>query len=183
MSKVICLDAGHGGEDPGASGNGIIEKDFALDMVSRIGHHLRARGLETVLTRDDDTFVAINRRAFIARKADSVLFLSIHCNASTSKSAQGVEVFVSANDKRGSSKIANVLIRKISNLTPRGVKPDNQSQHTSLGVLRGTCSRMWSLLLELGFCTNPHDAGLMNDNKQREAWALAIAGVVADAVG
>ena len=183
MSKTICLDAGHGGADPGACANKIKEDEFALDMVIRIGHHLRLKGLETVLTRNDDTRVAINKRAFIARQAGADLFLSIHCNAAGNEGAAGVEAFVSATDKRNSRRIADILIRRIPHLTPRGVKPDNLSQHTSLGVLRGTCAKMWAILLEIGFCTNKHDAELMRDKNQREEWAVEIATVIAGAVG
>ena len=179
--KRVCLDAGHGGTDPGACSSGIKEKEFTLIMVDRIGHYLRAKGIETVFTRDGDEYVAINKRTYIARKNKCNFFLSVHCNAAGSLSAQGVEAFYAAGDLR-SSKIANVLIRKISGLTNRGVKADNQSQHVRLGVLRGTYKTMPAILLELGFCTSEHDAVLMNNAKQREKWAEEIAGIIADAI-
>lgn len=177
MSKIVCLDAGHGGKDPGACANAIKEKDFALDMVVRIGHHLRLRGLKTVLTRDSDVYVGINKRALIARSAGADLFLSIHCNAAGNPDAAGSEAYIAAPDGR-SDGIAKVLLHRIAGLKPRGVKKDNQSQHSSLGVLRGTYKQMTAILLELGFCTNKDDAELMRDKYQREMWAEEIAVVI-----
>ncbi len=181
MSKLICLDAGHGGRDPGACANNIIEKDFALDMVTRIGHHLRLRDMKTVLTRDKDIYVGIDRRAQIARTAKANFFLSIHCNASANKDAQGAEAYVAAPDTR-SIDIAKDMLHRITQLKIRGVRKDNQSQHTRLGVLRGTYKQMPAVLLELGFCTNEHDAMLMNNRYQREAWSEQIALAIIDTI-
>lgn len=181
IDKVIVLDAGHGGRDPGACANKVIEKDFALDMVRRIGHHLRARGYRTVLTRDADVYVGINRRAQIARAAGGDLFLSIHCNAAGNKEAQGSEAYVAAPDNR-SGGVAKTLLHRIAGLKPRGVRKDNQSQHSSLGVLRGTYKQMPAVLLELGFCSNADDAELMRDKYQKEMWGEEIAAVIAGAL-
>lgn len=175
--KLIALDAGHGGRDPGACANGIVEKNFALDMVVRIGHHLRLRGLKTVLTRDSDVYVGINKRASVARLAGADLFLSIHCNAAGNPAAAGSEAFIAAPDNR-SGAIARTLLHRIAGLKPRGAKKDNQSQHSSLGVLRGTYRQMPAVLLELGFCTNLGDAELMKDKNQRELWAKEVAVVI-----
>lgn len=183
MNRTICLDAGHGGADNGASKNQIVEDTFNLDMITRIGHHLRLKGLKTILTRETDTFISINRRAYIARKAKASLYLSLHCNAAASTSAQGAEVFYAAGDDK-SKLLAEKILRHLPLLKIRGAKPDNRSQHSSLGVLRGTWKYMefGSILVELGFCTNKHDAELMRDKNQREEWAVEIATVIASAV-
>lgn len=180
--KLICLDAGHGGRDPGACANNIKEKDFALDMVVRLGHHLRLRKFKTVITRSDDSLIGINRRAFIARAAGADLFISIHCNAAGNPTAQGSEAYIAAPDGR-SEGIAKVLLHRIAGLKPRGVKKDNQSQHSSLGVLRGTYRLMPAVLLELGFCTNKDDAELMRDKNQRELWAEEMAVAIVSHLG
>lgn len=175
--KTICLDAGHGGRDPGARANGIVEKDFALEMVVRIGHYLRASGLSTVFTRETDVLIGINARARFARNKQADLFLSVHCNAAGSPTACGAEAYVAAPDTR-SVVIAKDILHRLGGLKLRGVKPDNQSQHASLGVLRGTYKQMPAILLELGFCTCLGDVKLMSDKYTREAWAVGIAGAI-----
>jgi N-acetylmuramoyl-L-alanine amidase len=169
----IAIDAGHGGTDSGAKDNGIIEKDFALDMATRIGHYLRLDGFETYETRPTNKLVGINTRAKNAVKEKCNLFLSIHCNAGAD-SAQGVEVFVAAKDER-SRKFGESLIYASHGFISRGVKWDNQSQHSSLGVLRGTYKYMPAALLELGFCSNVCDAYMMRDSWHKDEWAKSIA--------
>ena len=172
-----ALDAGHG-SNTGARANGLIEDEVALDMVSRIGHYLRLACWETVLTRPGHRLVGITERARIARYASADIFLSVHCNASKS-AACGVEAFVASGDER-SRKLAAKLVGAVAKngLRNRGVKWDSQSQHSRLGVLRGTYRRMPSVLLELGFLTSPYDAMLLKDNHFRDAVAKLIAEVL-----
>lgn len=175
-----ALDAGHG-SNTGARANGLVEDEVALNMVSRIGHHLRAMGCETVLTRRDSRLIGITERARIARYAAADVFLSIHCNASKS-AAYGVEAFVVTGDER-SRKLARKLVEAVAGqgMRNRGVKWDSESQHSRLGVLRGTHQKMPAVLLELGFLTSAHDAVLLKDRRFRDAAARAIANAVAAA--
>lgn len=172
-----ALDAGHG-SNTGARANGLVEDDVALDMVSRIGHYLRAAGWETVLTRPDSKLVGITERARVARYAHAYVFLSIHCNASKS-AACGVEAFVANGDER-SRKLAEKLVEAVvaRGMRDRGVKWDNESRHSRLGVLRGTNRQMPAVLLELGFLTNPYDSMLLKDKHFRDSAAKAIADVL-----
>ena len=174
-----ALDAGHG-SNTGAQANGLIEDEVALDMVARIGHHLRAAGHKTVITRPGAELVGISTRTIAAKLAAADVFLSIHCNAGP-PSAEGCEAFVAAPDKRSVGLAMRLLGAAVhgSGMHSRGVKPDNQSQHSSLGVLRGTYKQMPAVLLELGFLTNKADAKLLKDPFVREAVAKEIAGVLA----
>lgn len=91
---TVVVDAGHGGHDSGAIGpSGTQEKDIALDIAKRLATRLSHMGLEVVLTRDDDTFVRLEDRAKIANRAKGDLFISIHCNSSTSKSLRGIATY------------------------------------------------------------------------------------------
>lgn len=172
-----ALDAGHG-SNTGACANGLVEDDVALDIVSRIGHYLRASGCETVLTRRDDKLIGITERARVARYARADVFLSIHCNASKS-AACGVEAFVAHGDER-SHKLAEKLVQAVvkQGLRSRGVKWDSDSQHSRLGVLRGTYRQMPAVLLELGFLTSQYDSILLKDKHFRDDAARAIADVL-----
>ncbi|MBL8924027.1 MAG: N-acetylmuramoyl-L-alanine amidase [Myxococcaceae bacterium] len=92
--KRVIIDAGHGGHDTGAIGpSGVREKDVALAVVLKLKARLEAQGLEVVLTRGDDTFIALEERTRIANREHGDLFISIHCNAAPSKSLRGVETY------------------------------------------------------------------------------------------
>lgn len=92
--KRVIIDAGHGGHDTGAIGpTGVREKDVALAVVLKLKEKLEAQGLEVVLTRDDDTFIALEERTRIANREHGDLFISIHCNAAPAKTLRGVETY------------------------------------------------------------------------------------------
>ncbi|MDX2013021.1 MAG: N-acetylmuramoyl-L-alanine amidase [Myxococcaceae bacterium] len=92
--RRVVIDAGHGGHDTGAIGpTGVREKDVALAVTQKLKTKLEALGLEVVLTRDDDTFIALDERTRIANREHGDLFISIHCNAAPSKSLRGVETY------------------------------------------------------------------------------------------
>ena len=91
----LALDAGHGGWDLGTVGRrGLMEKDLVLDIVERLGK-LVENGLdaEVVYTRNDDTYVALEKRAEIANLSRADLFVSVHANYSASSTARGVETY------------------------------------------------------------------------------------------
>jgi N-acetylmuramoyl-L-alanine amidase len=90
----IVIDAGHGGHDPGAQGNGVVEKDLVLDVALRLKKLLQTQpGIQVVLTRDTDEFIPLEERTAIANRAGADLFLSIHANASRRKEARGLETY------------------------------------------------------------------------------------------
>ena len=91
----VVIDPGHGGHDVGTTGpEGLHEKDLVLDVSKRLGELIESRmGSEVILTRSDDTFVSLNRRTAIANDAKADLFLSIHANSSTLRTAAGVETY------------------------------------------------------------------------------------------
>ena len=180
--RKIALDAGHGASRghafTGASGNGLVEDDLAFDFVTRIGHHLRLAGYDTVIIRPNAKLVALATRGKRAIKSHCDFFLSIHLNAGPA-SANGVEAFVAKGDTR-SRAIAQRLVEAISKhgMKNRGAKWDSQSQYSRLRVLRDTHKHMPAVLLEIGFLTNLHDAGLLKDKYFREAVAVEIASVL-----
>ena len=92
----VVLDPGHGGHDPGAVGaTGLREKDVVLDVAHRAAPVLaRELGISTLLTRDNDEFVALDERTARANAFHADLFISIHCNASEDSKARGVMSFI-----------------------------------------------------------------------------------------
>jgi N-acetylmuramoyl-L-alanine amidase len=89
----IVIDPGHGGHDPGAKARGLEESALVLDVALRLEALLKDAGVEVIMTRRTDTFIALEERTAIANRAGADLFLSIHSNASASDSAHGVETY------------------------------------------------------------------------------------------
>lgn len=93
--RKIVLDPGHGGKDPGAIGvGGVMEKDVVLSIAKKLAVKLRNEmGVQVVLTRKDDRFVALEDRTYIANAEDADLFISLHMNASPNAEARGIETY------------------------------------------------------------------------------------------
>lgn len=96
---LVIIDAGHGGNDPGASGFGAKEKDITLSVALKLESELKRKGYETLLTRSSDVALSLEDRVKIARSASSELgtfplFISLHCNSSEGESANGFEVYI-----------------------------------------------------------------------------------------
>ncbi|HJN75395.1 MAG TPA: N-acetylmuramoyl-L-alanine amidase [Myxococcota bacterium] len=93
--RVVVVDPGHGGHDPGATGlTGTHEADIALQLSRRVARQLEERlDVDVVLTRDDDIFIPLGDRAAMANALDADLFLSIHANAAPGPTAWGITTF------------------------------------------------------------------------------------------
>ena len=93
---VIAIDAGHGGQDPGAIGiHGRREKDVTLAISRELARQVNATpGLKAYLTRDSDVFIPLYKRARLAREAGADIFISIHADAAENRSADGSSVYV-----------------------------------------------------------------------------------------
>ncbi len=100
---IVAIDAGHGGQDPGARGRtGIYEKDVAMAMARRLARMVNAEpGMRAVLTRDGDYYLGLRERVEIARKHEADLFVSVHANAFRDPKLRGSAVYVLSN--RGAS--------------------------------------------------------------------------------
>ena len=97
---VVVIDPGHGGRDPGAVGKKKLkEKEVTLDVGLRLRKALEKRGIKTVMTRDNDTFIELHRRTQIANSSGGKLFISLHCNASKDRKATGSETYFLAPAK------------------------------------------------------------------------------------
>jgi N-acetylmuramoyl-L-alanine amidase len=92
----IVIDPGHGGHDTGTIGpSGLMEKDLCLDVALRLGKIIQQRlpSAEVVFTRNDDTFIPLERRTEIANEAKADLFVSVHANSSQDHQARGIETY------------------------------------------------------------------------------------------
>lgn len=175
---MIVIDPGHGGEDLGTqslSKPKYLEKHFNLATAKMLKDFLEQKGYSILLTRSDDTFIPLDKRAEFANTRDSKLFVSVHYNSAPSPEAQGIEVFYYRSkddqDRSAESKILaqNVLKRVIKNTDAksRGVK------HGNLAVIRLT--KMPAILIEGGFLTNDEEMQKLKDPSylKQIAWGIA----------
>ncbi len=105
--KIIVLDPGHGGQDPGAiSASGKYEKDLVLKMAKETKDLLEKAGFKVVLTRSRDEFISLRGRIKKAHEANGDLFISIHADSSKNKSAKGLSIYTiseKASDKEAAA--------------------------------------------------------------------------------
>lgn len=177
---VVCIDPGHGyGDDVGATGNNVQEDDVTLAVSLKLGNILKSSGYNVVYTRTTDmrdkqisVGDSLQYRCDVAEKNNADCFICIHCNVFNRESANGTETYYSPeNNKDNGSKtlakcIQESIIREIGT-NDRGVKTANWyvNKHTK-------CP---SILVELGFLTNPNDVKKLNSSYYQQKYAKAIA--------
>ncbi len=118
--KKVVIDAGHGGEDPGAIGKKSKEKNIALAVALKLGNFIKTNypDIEVIYTRKTDVFIELFKRAQIANSNKADLFISIHCNSTSSPDAYGTEAWVlglnksQANLEVAKKENASVLFEK-----------------------------------------------------------------------
>lgn len=154
--KKVWIDAGHGGKDSGAIGNGLQEKNIVLDLSLQIKKKLESEyeGVQVILSRSTDVFLELKERTNKANAADVDILVSVHCNASGGSG--GFESFRYTSASKATATLQNVLHTEIMaqlkpfNVTDRGQKAAN------LHMCRE--SRMPSVLTENLFVDVPSDA-------------------------
>jgi len=114
--KIVVIDPGHGGEDPGAVGHrGTLEKNVVLSIAKKLHRILKKRGYEAFLTRKGDYFISLKDRGRIAKEYGADIFISIHADASKSRGVRGTSVYCLST--RGASSEAAKLLAKSENMS------------------------------------------------------------------
>ena len=174
--KKIVVDAGHGGFDPGAVSGTRMEKNDNLNMALAVQKKLQEQGQRVIMTRNTDTFVPLEERSAISNRNNADIFVSIHRNAFSNISANGVETFTQIN----APPINVIYARKVhENIVAAGVQSDRGLKQADFSVLRNTAAP--AMLTELGFITNARDNQLFDQNFN--AYANAIARGILEALG
>ena len=164
----VVLDAGHGGHDSGArSRKGLLEKEITLDVIRRLAPKLRAAGLRTVLTRNSDVFIPLDRRVEISEREQSAIFLSVHFNDAGRKQVAGVETYYFSGESRRFSQRLVGALAEGTGASNRG------SREARFRVLR--CNVNPAVLVECGYLSSRQEAGLLEQPKYRERIAAALA--------
>lgn len=176
---LVVLDPGHGGQDPGAVGCGLEEKDVVLDVGRRLDGLLQAAGLRTAMTRADDRFIELRARAAFANDRGATLFVSMHANANAGQPATGTETWIARAASNTSNQLAGRLQRELVaewGLRDRGVKREDFS------VLVNTS--MPAALTEMAFINRcDPDAALLGNADARQRIAAAHARAITGQLG
>ena len=144
--KVVVLDAGHGGKDPGAIGKYHKEKDIVLAVSLKVGQYIQEHfeDVKVIYTRTGDTFIPLNERPAIANKNKADVFISIHANASPRALSYGTETFVMGLHKNSSNfevaKLENSVITLEEDYTTKyeGFNPDSPESYIIFSLLQHT---------------------------------------------
>ena len=164
-NRTVVLDAGHGGSDSGATGNGLREKDMTLNIVKSAKSYFDKTGSYKVYyTRLSDRSLILSERSDLANNVGADRFISVHIN-SASASAHGTETLYNSKGYKSSSGLTSYnwsnkihgYVRPATGFTNRGLK-----NRTGLAVLRNT--KTASSLTEIGFISNKKEAKKMKSN-------------------
>jgi N-acetylmuramoyl-L-alanine amidase len=182
--RVICIDAGHGGIDPGAVGpSGVLEKDINLEISRLLAQYLRSAGSIPVLTREGDEDPAdligppagrriddLELRVQKARSSGSHVFISIHCNKFPSEAQRGAQTFYVSRGHPDSRRLAETIqeeLKRVTGVTWREALGDSQQY-----VLRQMS--IPAVTVEAGFLSNPEEERLLTQPQYRSRLAWAI---------
>lgn len=170
----IVIDPGHGGSDPGAVANGLLEKDINLQISLKLKDFLEQTGAKVYMTRDDDSTVGLYERVDFAKSKDAFILLSVHQNSLPNpkeyekKHGTGVYYY---NDQ--SKPLARVLQEGM--LTATGFRDDGVN-FASFALNRPT--EMLSVLVECGYLIHPYEAKMLANPSFQGDVAVSIADAV-----
>ncbi len=187
---TVIIDAGHGGIDPGAVANNLVEKDINLAVAKKLKDFLSLSGYNVILTREEDVALCdtnksgykrddLERRLSLVEATDNCVFVSIHMNKFELESASGLQTFYSTNNAE-SLKLAECIQDASKLLDPdnrRTVKPDDGN----IFILENTFKP--AVLVECGFLSNSADAAKLSDPIYQNKLAYAIYGGIINYLG
>ena len=186
--KIICLDSGHGGKDPGKLDGKMEEKKFTLLLTEQVEKLLTHAGFKVVQTRTRDYTLELTDRSRIATRNNADLFVSLHYNAAPTKSVEGTEVYCltpeGASSSNGGKSAAAypghkqnaksvLLAYEMQKSLVKNLKVEDRGVKRSqfLVLLDQKCP---AILIEAGFMTNPSESKRIYDPAYRKRMALAI---------
>lgn len=176
VNKVVVVDAGHGGSEPGASYGGIYEKDLNLSIANVVKSELEKNGVRVYMTRNSDVTTSLSFRTTLANSIGADLFVSVHNNAMPNKSSiNGTEVLYPTSSivKNGIS--AYSLAQKLQEVVSGDAGTYNKGiiNRNNLYVLNKT--NMPAVIVEVAYMTNSGDLRKLKDADFLEKAGKAIA--------
>lgn len=172
--KTIVLDAGHGGNDPGAHGGGMKEKELNLMIVESVKDALEKAGAKVILTRYDDRFIPLALRPAVADNSGADMFVSVHCNALFPERKSGTETYYHTGQDSSRSLACSIQgeLIKITGMKDNGVKRDTVLHRSGLAVLRN--AKVPAVLIESGYIDCTDDRQKLCDDTFRAKFGEAV---------
>ena len=189
---TVIIDAGHGGEDGGASSRaGLVEKDVNLDIALFLRDMLEAEGINVVLTRDDDRLLYDRNTNYKGRKkkldlaarlavADSTqdaIFISIHMNSFTDPRYSGLQVWYSPNNA-DSLPLAELIRRKNAEMLQSDNTRTTKAATSAINLLHN--AKCPAVLVECGFLSNVDEAALFETKEYRQTVAKMLSTAITE---
>ena len=143
--RIVVIDAGHGGKDPGKIGVGnVLEKDIALNIALMTGTAIKNKfkDVKVIYTRDSDEYIKLYERARIANSQNADLFISVHANAAANTSAQGTETFTlglhrtKANLETAKGENSVILMEDNYETEYEGFDPNSDESYVALTLMQ-----------------------------------------------
>lgn len=176
MSKIVCIDAGHGGRDSGAVNGSRYEKYDTLRFSNALKNELSSQGVKVIMTRKEDKYVTLRERTDFANKNKADFFISLHRNAFTNYKANGVENWIYFRPQSATEGFAKSIMNELVKV---GVQSDRGVKQGNFHVTRET--KMPACLLEMGFISNKKDNELFD--KKIYLYAKAISKAICNQLG
>lgn len=183
-STVIIIDAGHGGEDGGATApDGTKEKDINLSIALALGDMLKSSGFEVIQTRTDDRMLYTTKengtlkmqdlanRLKVANSDENCIFISIHANKFSQSKYSGTQTFYSKNDPK-SRELAQIIQKNIKNLLQNENNREIKEATSSIFLLDK--AKNPAVLVECGFLSNPEECNKLKDETYRKELSSLI---------
>ena len=179
--KLVVIDPGHGGGEPGAVVGDLEEKELNLDISIRLNELLKQNNVNTYMIREDDRYVGLYERAYIANELNATLFLSIHNNAYYS-SVHGTETLYyplsSYYNSFAGKDFAQIVQTHLVNAL--GTKDRGLVERPKVVVIRETM--MPAALAEIAFMTNSGDRSKLIDPEFRQKSAQALCDAILESL-
>lgn len=174
--KTVCIDAGHGGSSSGAVGEGgqRLEKNDTLKLSLAVRDKLEEYGYTVVMTRDSDKDISLEDRCRVANKSKAALFVSIHRNASTGNGT-GCEMWIHSMNPSDDRLLAENIMQNLALAgadTSRGIHTGYR-EGAEKNYYINRCSKMPSVLAEIGFITSEKDNIRFDEDLDVLATAIA----------
>lgn len=176
--KLVVIDAGHGGVDPGACKGTAYEKDINLAIALKLEHLLESKGINVFMLRQDDTFVGLYDRPYIANALNASLFLSIHNNSIDNSKVSGTETLYYPEKEGDPSFTGEKFAKIVQDSLISKLKTVNRKTVERPGLVVLKYTKMPAALSEIGFLTNPTDL----KNLQSETFQKKTAEALCDAI-
>ena len=178
--KLVVLDPGHGGKEPGSKGiyegREILEKDINLYIGNKVYEILKDKGINVITTRQTDATVSLQERVQIANNAGATLFVSIHNNAFDKPDAKGTLTLYAYDSPKEFQVVSDLEVATIMQKELiKGTSGYNRNLLKNPNIYVTRATTMPALLCECLFMTNPDDLRILMDNTNLDKIAESIA--------